>query len=55
VEEYSNRFQALLPRVGQLNEIQRVQLCTGSLLPPLSHAVHIHNPETLAAAMSLAR
>jgi hypothetical protein len=25
------------------------------LLPPLSHAVRIHNPETLAVAMSLAR
>jgi hypothetical protein len=55
VEEYSNRFQALLPRAGRLDEIQRVQLYTGGLLPPLSHAVRIHNPETLAAAMSLAR
>jgi hypothetical protein len=55
VEEYSNRFQALLPRVGRLDEIQRVQIFTGGLLPPLSHAVRIHNPETLAAAMSLAR
>ncbi|WVZ78855.1 hypothetical protein U9M48_026503 [Paspalum notatum var. saurae] len=27
----------------------------GGLLPPLSHLVRIHNPETLAAAMSLAR
>jgi hypothetical protein len=32
-----------------------VQLFTGGLLPPLSHAVRIHNPTTLAAAMSLAR
>ncbi|XP_066375064.1 uncharacterized protein [Miscanthus floridulus] len=55
VEEYSNRFQALLPRAGRLDESQRVQLFTGGLLPPLSHAVHIHHPETLAAAMSLAR
>jgi hypothetical protein len=55
VEEYSNRFQALLPRVGQLDEIQCVQLYTGGLLPPLSHAVRIHNPETLAVAMSLVR
>ena len=55
VEEYSNRFQALLPRAGRLEEAQRVQLFTGGLLPPLSHAVRIHNPETLAAAMSLAR
>jgi hypothetical protein len=55
VEEYSNRFQALLPRTWRLDETQRVQLYTGGLLPPLSHAVRIHNPETLAAAMSLAR
>jgi hypothetical protein len=55
VEEYSNRFQALLPRAGRLDEGQRVQLYTGGLLPPLSHAVRIHNPETLAGAMSLAR
>jgi hypothetical protein len=52
VEEYSNRFQALLPRAGRLDEIQRVQLYTGGLLPPLSHAVRIHNLETLAAVMS---
>ncbi|XP_066311819.1 uncharacterized protein [Miscanthus floridulus] len=55
VEEYTNRFQDLLPRAGRLDEAQRVQLFTGGLLPPLSHAVRIHNPATLAAAMSLAR
>jgi hypothetical protein len=55
VEEYSNRFQALLPRAGRLDEAQRVQLFTGGLLPPLSHAVRLHHPETLAAAMSFAR
>ena len=55
VEEYQNRFQALLPRAGPLDEAQRVQLFTGGLLPPLSHAVRIHNPQSLAAAMSLAR
>ena len=55
VEEYSNRFQALLQRAGRLEESQRVQLYTGGLLPPLSHQVRIHAPETLAAAMSLAR
>jgi hypothetical protein len=55
VEEYSNRFQALLPRAGRLDESQHVQLFTGGLLPPLSHAVRIHHPETLATAMSLAR
>jgi hypothetical protein len=54
-EEYSNRFEALLPRAGRLDEAQHVQLFTGRLLPPLSHAVRIHNPETLAATMSLVR
>jgi hypothetical protein len=53
VEEYANRFQALLPRAGRLDEAQRVQLFTGGLLPPLSHAVRIHNPSTLEAATSL--
>jgi hypothetical protein len=55
VKGYSNRFQALLPRAGRLEEGQRVQLYTSGLLPPLSHQVRIHAPETLAAAMSLAR
>jgi hypothetical protein len=55
VEEYSNRFQALLPRAGRLDESQHVQLYTEGLLPPLSHAIRIHNPVTLAGAMSLAR
>jgi hypothetical protein len=55
MEEYANRFQALLPRAGHLDEAQRVQLFTSGLLPPLSHTVRIHNPTTLAAAMSLAR
>ncbi|XP_066320154.1 uncharacterized protein [Miscanthus floridulus] len=55
VEEYQERFQALLPRAGRLDEIQRVQLFTGGLLPPLSLAVQVQNPQSLAAAMSLAR
>ena len=55
VEEYSNRFQELLPRAGRMAEEQRVQLYTGGLLPPLSHAVRILNPGNLNTAMSLAR
>jgi hypothetical protein len=55
VTEYQDRFQARLPRAGRLEEAQRVQLFTGNLLPSLSHVVCIHNPHTLAAAMSLAR
>ena len=45
MEEYQNRFQELLPRARPLEERQRVQLFTGGLLPPLSHAVRIHNPQ----------
>ena len=55
VDEYASRFQALLPRAGRLDEEQRVQLFTGGLGPLLSHAVRIHGPDTLAAAISLAR
>jgi hypothetical protein len=55
VEEYQDRFQALLPRAGPLGEAQRVQLFTGGLLPPISNQVRLHNPQTLAVAMSLAR
>ncbi|XP_066320384.1 uncharacterized protein [Miscanthus floridulus] len=55
VEEYQDRFQALLPRAGHLDEAQRVQLFTGGLQPPLSIDVRIQNPQTLATAMSLAR
>jgi hypothetical protein len=40
VEEYQNRFQALLTRAGPLEEVQRVQLFTGGLLPPLSQHEH---------------
>jgi hypothetical protein len=54
VKEYSNRFQALLPRVGRLDQEQRAQLYTGGLLPPLSHEVRVHAPASLVVAMSLA-
>jgi hypothetical protein len=55
VEEYQDRFQALLARVDTLKEEQCVQLFTGGLLPPLSLEVQVHNPQSLTAAMSLAR
>ncbi|WVZ71005.1 hypothetical protein U9M48_019632 [Paspalum notatum var. saurae] len=55
VAEYQDQFQALLPRAGPLRESQRVQLFTGGLQPPLSIDVQIQNPQSLAAAMSLAR
>jgi len=55
VEDYQDRFQALLPRAGRLEEAQRVQLFTGGLLPPLSLQVQMQNPQSLVTAMSLAR
>jgi len=55
VADYMDRFQALLGRAGPLLEEQRVQLFTGGLMPPLSLDVRIQNPQTLTAAMSLAR
>ena len=55
VADYQDHFQALLPHAGPLNEVQRVQLFTDGLLPPLSLDVQVHNPQSLAAAMSLAR
>jgi hypothetical protein len=55
VVEYQDHFQALLARAGPLNEEQRVQLFTGGLRPPLSFDVRVLNPQSLAAAMSLAR
>jgi hypothetical protein len=55
VSEYQDGFQALLPRAGPLDEAQRVQLFTGGLLPPLSLDVQVHNSQSLAATMSLAR
>ena len=41
VAEYQDRFQALLPRAGPLDEAQRVQLFMGGLLPPLSLDVQV--------------
>jgi hypothetical protein len=55
VAEYQDRFQALLAHADPLNEEQRVQLFTGSLRPPLSFDVRDLNPQSLVAAMSLAR
>jgi hypothetical protein len=55
VVEYQDRFQALLARTGPLTEEQRVQLFTGGHRPPLSFDVRVLNPQSLAAAMSLAR
>jgi hypothetical protein len=55
IADYQDRFQALLPRAGPLDEAQRVQLFTRGLHPPLSLDVQVHNLQSLAAAMSLAR
>jgi hypothetical protein len=55
VLDYQERFEARLQRAGQLSESQKVQLFTAGLQPPLSLDVEIHNPQSLAVAMSLAR
>jgi hypothetical protein len=41
ITKYQDRFQALLPHAGPLEESQRVQLFTGGLQPPLSIDVRI--------------
>jgi hypothetical protein len=53
--DFQERFEARLPRAGYLSKCQKVQLFTAGLQPPLSLDVEIHNPQTLAVAMSLAR
>ena len=55
VVDFQERFEALLPRAGYLSEAQKVQIFTAGLQPPLSLDVEIHNPQSLAIAMSLAR
>ena len=55
VVDFQERFEALLPRAGYLSEAQKVQIFTAGLQPPLSLDVAIHNPQSLAIAMSLAR
>ena len=55
VADYQDQFQALMPRASLLDKARRVQLFTGGLLPPLSLDVQVHNPQSLVAAMSLAR
>jgi hypothetical protein len=55
VTDYLDRGQTLLPRAGHLDEAQRIQLFTSGLLPPLSLQVQMQNPQSLVAAMSLAR
>jgi len=41
VAEYQDRFEALLPRAGPLEEVQRIQAFTTGLGPPLSHDVEM--------------
>jgi len=55
VLDFQEWLEALLPRAGYLSEAQKVQLFTAGLQPPLSLDVEIHNPQSLAVAMSLAR
>ena len=44
VAEYQDRFEALLPRAGPLEEVQCIQAFTAGLGPPLSHDVEMQNP-----------
>jgi hypothetical protein len=53
--DFQERFEARLPRASHLTEAQKVQLFTVGLQPPLSLDVEIHNPRSVAVAMSLAR
>jgi hypothetical protein len=53
--KYQDRFEALLPGVGPLEEVQRIQAFTAGLRPPLNHDVEMHNLQTLVVAMSMAR
>lgn len=55
IVEYQDRFEALLPCVGTLIEAQKVKLFTVGLQRHLRLDGEIHNPQTLAVAMSLAR
>jgi len=44
VVDFQERFEALLPQAGYLSEVQKVQIFTAGLQPPLSLDVEIHNP-----------
>jgi len=47
VVDYQSQFEALLPRAGVLTELQKVQIFTAGLLPPLSLDVEILNPQSV--------
>jgi hypothetical protein len=55
VEDYQERFLALLMRAGLLTESQKVQLFTAGLQEPLSIDVQLQGPASLELAMSFAR
>jgi hypothetical protein len=54
VVDFQDWFEALLPRAGNLSEIEKVQLFSADLQPSLILNVEIHNPQSLAVDMSLA-
>lgn len=54
VQEYQQRFLALLYRTDQLTSKQQVQLFTAGLRNPLKIDVELQNPSNLQTAMSLA-
>ncbi|XP_039824904.1 uncharacterized protein LOC120686774 isoform X1 [Panicum virgatum] len=55
VVDFQEQFEVLLLCAGTLTEEQKVQIFTAGLQAPLSLDVEIHNPQSLAVAMSFAR
>jgi hypothetical protein len=55
VEDYQERFLALLTCAGPLTESQKIQLFTADLQEPLSTDVQLQGPQSLELATSFAR
>jgi hypothetical protein len=55
VDEYMERFLALVARAGNLDESQQVNIYTAGLLELLKTNVELLNPQDMEMAMSLAR
>ena len=55
VDAYTESFLALVARVGDLQELQQVNIYTAGLLEPLKTEVELARPKDMEEAMSLAR
>jgi hypothetical protein len=55
VDDYMERFLALVARAGTLDERQQVNIYTAGLLEPLKTDVELQDPQDMEMAMSLAR